>query len=172
MNISVLLSWLRRDFFAAVSFVCLLPFTAKFAAAQRLPTNVVPQRYALKLTPDLQDATFAGVETIDVTLKQPSNTITLNSAEIKFQSVSVSAGNLRQTATVSLNEPDQQATFTFPQQLPAGKATLHIRYTGILNNELRGFYLSKARGRKYAVTQFEPTDARRAFPSFDEPAYK
>ena len=49
---------------------------------------------------------------------------------------------------------------------------LKIAYTGILNNELRGFYLSKAERRRYAVTQFEPTDARRAFPSFDEPAYK
>ena len=50
--------------------------------------------------------------------------------------------------------------------------TLAIRYTGILNNELRGFYLSKTARRNYAVTQFEPTDARRAFPCFDEPAFK
>jgi aminopeptidase N len=56
--------------------------------------------------------------------------------------------------------------------VPAGKATLSIAYTGILNGELRGFYLSKTERRRYAVTQFEPTDARRAFPSFDEPAFK
>ncbi|HEV2135247.1 MAG TPA: M1 family metallopeptidase [Terracidiphilus sp.] len=172
MQLSISAPWMRHISFALIFLACLLPFTAQFAAAQRLPTNVVPQRYALKLTPDLETATFTGVETIDVTLKQPSSTITLNSLEIKFQSVSVSAGGAQQTATVSLDEAKQQATFTFPKQLPAGKATLHVRYTGILNNELRGFYLSKARGRKYAVTQFESTDARRAFPSFDEPAYK
>jgi aminopeptidase N len=172
MKTSVSAPYLRRILFAVLFPVCLLPFTAHLAAAQRLPTNVVPQRYALKLTPDLDTATFTGAETIDITLKQPSNTITLNSLEIKFQSVSVSAGAMRQIATVSLDEEKQQATFTFPKQLPAGKATLHIEYTGILNNALRGFYLSQARGRKYAVTQFESTDARRAFPSFDEPAYK
>ena len=66
----------------------------------------------------------------------------------------------------------EQATFTFPEKLPAGKATLSIAYTGILNDELRGFYLSKTARRNYAVTQFESTDARRAFPCFDEPAFK
>ena len=172
MNISVLPSWSQRVLLAAISLACLVPFPSQSAAAQRLPTNVVPQRYTLKLTPDIQNATFTGEETIDVTLKRPSNTITLNSAEIKFQSVEISTGATRMKATVSLDQPKQQATFTFPDQLPAGQATLHIQYSGILNNELRGFYLSKTRGRRYAVTQFEPTDARRAFPSFDEPAYK
>ena len=50
--------------------------------------------------------------------------------------------------------------------------TLDIAYTGILNDKLRGFYLSKTKARNYGVTQFEATDARRAFPSFDEPALK
>ena len=51
-------------------------------------------------------------------------------------------------------------------------AEIHIRYGGILNSQLRGFYISKTKLRKYAVTQFEATDARRAFPCFDEPAFK
>jgi aminopeptidase N/puromycin-sensitive aminopeptidase len=57
--------------------------------------------------------------------------------------------------------------------LAAGPATVHITYTGILNSEMRGLYLGKDdQGRKYAASQFEATDARRAFPSFDEPDYK
>ena len=59
-----------------------------------------------------------------------------------------------------------------PQAIPAGPASIHITFTGILNDKLRGFYLSEANGRRYAVTQMEATDARRAFPSWDEPAYK
>ena len=47
-----------------------------------------------------------------------------------------------------------------------------IDYSGILDSQLRGFYLSKTKTHRCAVTQFEPTDARRAFPSFDEPALK
>jgi aminopeptidase N/puromycin-sensitive aminopeptidase len=142
------------------------------AIAQRLPSTVVPDHYSLTLTPDLKNATFSGVESIDVNLSTPANTITLNAAEIALQSVIVSAQGQQQTGAVSLDAEKQQSTLRFPQAVPAGKATLHILYTGILNNELRGFYLSKTSRRNYAVTQFESTDARRAFPSFDEPALK
>jgi aminopeptidase N len=163
---------LRSASIAGAVLACLVANLASSANAQRLPSTVVPERYTLSLTPDLKSATFAGVESIDVVLKNPSNSITLNSAEIAFQSVMITVAGKQQTAVVTLDANNQQATFRFSQTLPAGKAKLAIRYTGILNNELRGFYLSKTERRNYAVTQFESTDARRAFPSFDEPALK
>jgi aminopeptidase N len=139
---------------------------------QRLPTTVIPSHYTLKLAPDLKAATFSGEEAIDVILNAPSRTVTLNSIEISFQAVTIDSNGSQQTGAVSLDAGKQQATFTFPETIPAGNATIKIRYTGILNNELRGFYLSKTASRNYAVTQFEATDARRAFPCFDEPAFK
>ncbi|HZY73399.1 MAG TPA: M1 family peptidase, partial [Edaphobacter sp.] len=102
------------------------------ASAQRLPSGVHPEHYTLSLTPDLKAATFTGTESIDVLLDRPSRVITLNAAEIKF--LSVTAGS--QTAQVSLDPDREQATFTFSQALPAGKNTLDIRYTGILNDKL------------------------------------
>jgi len=163
---------LRAALAASAALLFLFLAAARPASAQRLSQTVRPSSYTLTLAPDLKAATFTGVESIDVTLAEPVNAITLNAIEIAFESVTVNAAGKQQTATVSLDKDKEQATFTFPERLPAGKATLTIHYTGILNNELRGFYLSKTAKRNYAVTQFESTDARRAYPSFDEPAFK
>lgn len=163
---------LRPVFAAAVAFGCLLLLPSHPASAERLPQTVIPSHYDLNLTPDLKTATFTGSDSIDVDIKQPTTTIVLNSAEIDFESVKITAAGQEQTATVFTDKDKEEATFTVPQQLPTGKAVIAIRYKGILNNELRGFYLSRTKRRNYAVTQFESTDARRAYPSFDEPAFK
>ncbi len=142
------------------------------ASAQRLPDNVVPQHYQITLTPDLKAAKFAGEETIDVRVLKPTATITLNSAEIEFGEVSVTAGGRTQPAKVATDEKSEMATLALATPLTAGPAAIHIKFTGTLNDKLRGFYLSKSAKRNYAATQFEATDARRAFPCFDEPAMK
>jgi aminopeptidase N len=153
-------------------FFFLIVLIAVPASAQRLPGNVVPEHYTLWLAPDLEKETFRGRESIDVVLTEPSTTITLHAAEINFSEVTITSGGKTQTARVTLDATRETATFTVPQPIAEGKATIQIAYTGILNDKLRGFYISKANGRKYAVSQMEATDARRAFPSFDEPAFK
>src|SRR5271165_6034587 len=97
--------------------------------AQRLPQTVKPEHYALTLAPDLKTAAFTGRESIDVTIDQPIDAITLNSAEIKFESVTTTLSGKTLTAKVSEDSDKQQATFDFGQKLPAGKLTLVIRYT-------------------------------------------
>jgi aminopeptidase N len=149
-----------------------LMVTPSAAIAQRLPSGVTPTHYTLWFAPDLERATFRGRETIEVTLQRPTTTLTLNAAEIEFNTVTIDVGGRRQTARVTLDQKNEMATLTVPQPVPAGRASIQITYTGLLNDKLRGFYLSKANGRRYAVTQMEATDARRAFPSWDEPAYK
>ena len=153
--------------------LALLAFCALSVAvpAQRLPHGVVPEHYNLHLAPDFATDSFAGRVDIDVQVADPTRTIVLNAAELEFHEASVTAGQLTQTASVEFRA-DETASLTVPQPIPAGRARISIRYTGTLNDKLRGFYLSRGAGRKYAVTQMEATDARRAFPSFDEPALK
>jgi len=151
--------------------VCSL-FAGSGILAQRLPENVVPDSYDLKFAPDLATATFAGDELIHVHLQKATTSIVLNSAEIEFKEVWIGSADFKQAAAVTKDEKNETVTLTVPSMVPAGAAEIHIRFTGILNDKLRGFYLSQTARRRYAVTQFEATDARRAFPSFDEPAYK
>ena len=168
------------------------------ARGQRLPGGVHPEHYSISITPDLKAARFDGHESIDVVLENATDKITLNSAEIAFGTVkeykakgtivpatprhrndpaatrldSRQFDKSPQVAIVTLDAAKEQTTLSFAHPLEAGSVTLEIAYTGVLNDKLRGFYLSKTKTRNYGVTQFEATDARRAFPSFDEPALK
>ncbi len=150
----------------------LLILTAASVHAQRLPDIAVPTHYQLKFTPNLQTAKFEGSETIEIEVRKPTTTITLNAVDIEFKSVAITSGGTTQPGKAVEDPKTEMATLTFGQPLAAGPATLHIEFSGTLNDQLRGFYLSKSEKRNYAVTQMEPTDARRAFPSFDEPAMK
>ncbi|HYL65412.1 MAG TPA: M1 family metallopeptidase [Candidatus Methylomirabilis sp.] len=140
--------------------------------AQRLPDNVVPDSYDLKFVPDLGSATFSGEETIHAHMQKSASSIVLNSAEIEIKEASIASPDYKQAASFTTDDTTETATITVPGKVPAGPVDIYIRYTGILNDKLRGFYLSQTARRRYAVTQFEATDARRAFPCFDEPAYK
>ena len=157
-------------FTAAIS---LLIFSCVATAnAQRLPSDIIPEHYKLVLTPDLKAATFAGHEEITVKLAKPIDAITLNALELKFLKVTTEVDGMSLPARVSLDDKKQQATLTFPRTLPAGTHTIAIDFTGILNGQLRGFYLSKTSKRNYAVTQFEQPMLAAPFPRFDEPAFK
>src|SRR5215475_6085920 len=151
----------------------LITLMAALASAQRLPELAVPENYNLSFTPDFVKDNFAGEETIKIRVLKPTSQIVLNSVEIAIQEATISSGPANQTAKPTFDKEKEMVTLAFDRELQPGPASLHIKYTGILNDELRGLYLGKDKeGRKYAATQFEATDARRAFPSFDEPAYK
>ena len=144
----------------------------------RLPTSVVPSRYELRLVPDLDAATFAGEETVTVTIREPVSEITLNAAELAIQSVSArdAAGAVVQ-GTATLDEAQERARLVFPTPLAPGEWRLTLAFTGVLNDRLHGFYRSTYKDpagatHTIAATQFEATDARRAFPCWDEPACK
>src|SRR4051812_5555023 len=154
-------------------FLLVIVCGATPALAQRLPATATPEHYDLAFTVDLGHARFEGTETIRVQLNEMTPRIVLNAIDLTLTDVTIVAGGGRaQQATVSLDEQNQTATLTVPQSLPKGPAEIRLQFSGILNDKLRGFYLSKSKEGRYAVTQFESTDARRAFPCFDEPAYK
>lgn len=144
----------------------------------KLPTTVTPERYEIRLTPDLRACTFTGEETVSVRVHEPVQEVVLNACELTIHTVSVTAPGkdpLRGTATV--DEANERAVLHFPRALPPGPWKLHLAFSGVLNDKLHGFYRSTYKAadgqeKTLASTQFESTDARRAFPCWDEPALK
>lgn len=153
----------------SVLILAILVAVPTFAA--RLPQNVSPRHYRITFVPDISAETFSGDETIDVEVRGPATTVMLNAKGIEFDEASISSGGRTQKAQVALDAADQTATLSVTEPV-SGPASIDIRFHGKLNDRLRGFYISRTATRKYAVTQFESTDARGAFPSFDEPAMK
>jgi len=146
---------------------------------ERLPTDVVPRNYKLELKPDLKALTFEGKLEITCEVQNPTKKVVLNCAEIEISSAKYVQGD--QDAAVSFDSDAETVTLEFPSELPSGsgEVVLAIHYTGILNDQMRGFYSSKythpdhpGEKRYAAVTQFEAPDARRALPCWDEPSHK
>ena len=145
----------------------------------RLPSSVVPSHYRIKLEPDLEKATFIGSVEIEVEVNNPTDTIQMNAADLAIQSARVvdSVGSNTEVADIFLDAEMERLTLSFDSQISPGPHTIVAEFTGVLNDQLHGFYRSTFTDddgvdHTIATTQFESTHARRAFPCFDEPAFK
>ena len=137
----------------------------------RLPRTVLPSQYQVSLSPTLDDASFTGSVTISAEATQVVNEIVLNAIELDIHSVEVNGSPV----AFSLNEELER--LIIDAAVSPGPITLHISFTGTLNDKLRGFYRStftdeNGATRTIATTQMQSTDCRRAFPCFDEPDFK
>lgn len=155
----------------------------------RLPKHVKPINYKITLTPGIKVTTktgdeedvvykFTGREEVKVNVLHSTDRIVLHSANLEIHSASfVTKKGKRLEGTVTLDPKNEFAIITFNGIVPAGKGKLEMSFTGIHNTKLKGFYLSQWKdeaGETHNIytTQFESTDARQAFPCFDEPAMK
>ncbi|MDH4082822.1 MAG: M1 family metallopeptidase [Nitrospira sp.] len=144
----------------------------------RLPRHVIPTRYELRLEPDLAAATFSGQVAITLMVEHETQTILLNATDLIIESTGLEGPTGQKIETTVELEPSlQRAQLSCRQIVTPGEWRLHLSFQGQLNDQLRGFYRSTYKDasgtvQTLAATQFEATDARRAFPCWDEPDFK
>ena len=145
----------------------------------RLPKTVTPSHYDLTLKPDLVNFTFAGTEEISISVSETTDVFVINSIEIEIDEawVSVSDGSRIDVSGIEYDEELQRATLSLASAVAPGDHTFHAHFRGLLNDQLHGFYRSTFKDdagveHTIATTQMESTDARRAFPCWDEPEFK
>ncbi|MBV8732762.1 MAG: M1 family peptidase, partial [Acidobacteriia bacterium] len=158
--------------------VCAIVFGLACSAAAQIPKlrlaevqDVSPTRYGLELSVDPEQAQFTGTVQISLDVRKPLATLWLNASDLTIQEATLSAAGKQQTAKAAASGPDL-LNLQFESMVPSGPAELRIRYSGKIRQDTGGVFRLEDLGNKYLFTQFEATEARVAFPCFDEPSYK
>jgi aminopeptidase N len=143
----------------------------------KLPKQVVPTEYSIRITPDIEKLTFSGSETVKLNVRAPVRELVLNALELEITSASVDDKMLPQSA-VKIDKRNELLTLTLPSELAAGDHTLALSFSGKINQQGQGLFYMRYQEQgtgatKIALgTQFEATDARRFFPCWDEPSFR
>jgi len=170
-----------------LAFLVLFLITSLVAAVEKpfnfnetpgkLPKDVVPTEYAIRISPKLENFTFAGSETIKLNVRSSVHQLVFNGLELKIEAAAVDGKELPLPAIKTDNEKEL-VTLTLPSELAAGDHALTLRFTGKINQQGQGLFYMRYQeegsgARKVMLgTQFEATDARRFFPCWDEPAFR
>ena len=162
---------------AAAALAALVAATAAPARAEapfafettpgKLPKDVVPVEYALRLRPDIGTRTFQGSQTITLDVRRPTQAIVMNALNLE-----VAAATLRRPdgEPVALAPPRADAAaqtiaFALPAPLAPGRYTLAMAWRGTINGAVEGLYLDRqvdAGGEHLTLaSDLEPTSARR-----------
>jgi cytosol alanyl aminopeptidase len=138
----------------------------------RLDGSAQPSSYAVDLTIVPDRDFFRGSVDISLDFRRPADIVWLNATGLQIQEAAFRPESGASLPAKTVPGGDQFLGFAFDRPI-SGKGVLHVAYQGkISRNSSAGIFQLKEDGEWYVYSQFEPTDARRAFPCFDEPNFK
>ena len=143
----------------------------------KLPKEVVPLEYSVRIVPNIDKFTFTGTETVKLNVRSPARQLVLNALELKITDASVDGKALPDSA-IKIDEKNELLALRLPSDLATGDHTLALSFAGKINQQGQGLfymrYQEQGSGTKKIMlgTQFEATDARRFFPCWDEPVFR
>ena len=143
----------------------------------KLPKEVVPVEYTIRIVPNIDRFAFTGMETVKLSVRTPVRQLVLNALELEITEASVDDVALPKSA-IKIDKEKELLTLALLSELKPGDHTLALRFEGKINEAGQGLfymhYQEQASGATKPMlgTQFEATDARRFFPCWDEPAFR
>jgi aminopeptidase N len=145
-------------------------------APGKLPKTLVPRHYVIHLEPDVEQMTTEGAEGVEIEVLKPSSQIVLNAVETEIWNASLAHGSSREELKPQFDAANQVVKFITSVPLQPGSYTLSFSFRSKISNGSRGLFAQSydLRGKPESLlaTQFEPTDARRVFPCWDEPSFR
>ena len=173
---------------AALAAALLVPTVAaaeprfSFAATPgKLPKEVVPKHYVLRIEPVPGNERFTGRAEIEIEVAKPVGAIVLNASGLSFDSVRLTGGSESKTLKPEFSAAQEKVTLT-PEAGPiaAGAYRLAIDYRGGIARHPQGLYRvdykleegGRPVDKVMLATQMEPVHARKLFPGWDEPVFR
>ncbi len=140
-----------------------------------LPKDVIPRNYRVEIRPDFELRSFTGTARIEINATRDVEKIVLHALELNIHRIALLHDEQAPIALTHTYD-DQTQTLHLPVDLPQGSHTLLFEYSGKIGTTAQGFFVDEyatPHGKKLMLgTQMEVADARRAFPCWDEPAFR